>query len=153
MGTGMRTADHKANTNVRTVERVFTALTTGNIVNADELISPLYLDHEAPVADIARSLGGAAQFRESIRWLHRVFADVEFEEQELIAADDRVVVRGVMRGRHVGRLLDIAPKGKRVEVHQVHIFRLAGGKVVEHRALWGELSLLAQLMSEQPGHR
>lgn len=74
-----------------------------------------------------------------------MFADVEFEEQEIIAVDDRVVVRGVMWARQVGRLLGIAPAGQQVEVHQVHIFGLAGGKVAEHRAVWAEFSLLLQL--------
>jgi len=55
-----------------------------------------------------------------------------------------------MGGRHVGRVLGMPPTGQRVEIHQVHVFRLAGGRLVEHRALWGELSLLVQLMSEQP---
>ena len=40
----------------------------------------------------------------------------------MIAVNDRVVVRGVMRGRHAGQFLGIAPTGRRVEVHQVHIF-------------------------------
>ena len=35
----------------------------------------------------------------SVQWIHSVFADLEFDEQEVIAVNDRVVVRGVMRGR------------------------------------------------------
>jgi hypothetical protein len=79
------------------------------------------------------------------RWLHGVFADLEFEEREVIAADDRVVVRGVMRGRHVGPLLGVAPPGRSVEIPQVHIFRLADARIVEHYELWSELSVLMQL--------
>ena len=54
-----------------------------------------------------------------------------------------------MRGKHVGPLLGFAPTGKQVEVHQVHIFRLNGDKVAEHREVWAELSLLVQLISER----
>ena len=63
----------------------------------------------------------------------------------MIAVNDRVVVRGVMRGRHAGQFLGIAPTGRRVEVHQVHIFRFTGDKVAEHRAMWGEFHFLLQL--------
>jgi predicted ester cyclase len=141
----VRASDLEANANVRTVRRVFTALMTGDGGGVDEFISPRYLDHEARGPDGMPSWVGPAQFREGVRWLHRVFANLRFEEQEVIAVDDRVMVRGVLRGTHVGELLGMAPTDKHVEVHQIHIFRLAGEKVVEHRAMWGELGLLVQL--------
>lgn len=119
--------------NVGAVRRALKALTTGDV------------NHDTPGADHGRSARGHTRFREHVGWLHRVFANVEFEEQEVIAAGDRVVVRGVMRARQVGRLLGIAPAGQQVEVPQVHIFRLVGDKVAEHRAVWAELSLLLQL--------
>jgi predicted ester cyclase len=131
--------------NVSAVRRLLEALTTGDVVALEEFISPDYIDHETPGVDHGGSAHGYAQFRESVGWLHRVFADVEFEEQEIISVDDRVVVRGVMRARQVGWLLGIAPAGQQVEVHQVHIFRLAGHKVAGHRAVWAEFSLLLQL--------
>jgi nogalonic acid methyl ester cyclase/aklanonic acid methyl ester cyclase len=146
----MRVADLEAHANMHTVRRAFHALLTGNAVGVDEFVSPHYLDHDAPGADEARPGRGPAAFRDGIGWLHGILANLEFHEQELLAVSDRVMVRGVMRGKHVGRVLGLAPTGKRVEVHQVHVFRLAGGKLVEHRAFWGELSLLVQLMSEQP---
>ncbi len=137
--------DLEANANLRAVRRLFTALTTGDVVGVDEFVNPHFLDTEALDAHGPHPRRGPARFRQSVRWLHRVFADLAFEEREVIAMDDRVMVRGVMRGRHVGQVLGIAPTGKHVEVHQIHIFRLAGEKVVEHRAMWGELSLLVQL--------
>ena len=145
MDTRMRASNPEAHTNVHTMRRLFKALTAGDVAGADQFVSPQYRDREALGAGNARPQHGAVQFRESVRWLHGVFADLEFEEQEVIAADDRVVVRGVLRGRHVGELLGIAPTGRRVEVPQVHIFRLADSKVIEHREIWSELSVLLQL--------
>ena len=141
----MQIGDFVANANVRTVRRLLRALVEGNAVGGDAFVSPDYLDHDAPGADNSPPRRGSVQFRESVQWVHRVFADLEFEEREVIAVDDRVVVRGVMRGRHTGCLLGIAPTDRCVEIHQVHIFRLTGHKVVEHRAVWGELQLLLQL--------
>ena len=145
MDTVMQIGDFVANANVRTVRRLLRALVEGNAVGGDAFVSPDFLDHDAPGANNSPPRRGSVQFRESIRWIHRVFADLEFEEREVIAVDDRVVVRGVMRGRHTGCLLGIAPTDRCVEIHQVHIFRLTGHKVVEHRAVWGEFHLLLQL--------
>ena len=86
-----------------------------------------------------------AGFRESACWLRRAFSDLIFEEREVIAAGDRVVVRTMMRAKHVGRFLRVPPTGSVIAVNQVHLFRLPGGKVTAHEELWGELSLLLQL--------
>jgi predicted ester cyclase len=132
-------------TSAAVVRRVFEALTTGDVVAVEEFISSDYIDHDTPGGKGLLSGDGHARFREEVEWLHRVLEDAAFEKQEVIAADDRVVVRGVMRAKHVGRLLGIAPMGQQIEICQVHIFRLAGDKVAEHRSVWGELSLLLQL--------
>ena len=39
-----------------------------------------------------------------------------------------------MRGTHSGEFHGIAPTGKRVEVKAIDMFRIEGGKIVEH---WG----------------
>jgi predicted ester cyclase len=39
-----------------------------------------------------------------------------------------------MRGTHRGAFQGIAPTGKRVEVRAIDMFRISGGKIVEH---WG----------------
>ena len=145
MDTVMQIGDFVANANVRTVRRLLRALVQGNAVGGDAFVSPDFLDHDAPGANNSPPRRGSVQFRQSVQWIHRVFANLEFEEREVIAVDDRVVVRGVMRGRHTGCLLGIAPTDRCVEIHQVHIFRLTGHKVVEHRAVWGEFHLLLQL--------
>ena len=145
MDTAMQIGDFVATANVRTVRRMLRALVEGEAVGGDAFLSPDFIDHDAPGADNSPSRRGAIQFRESVQWIHSLFADLEFEEQEVIAVNDRVVVRGVMRGRHVGHLLGITPTGRRVQVQQVHIFRLTANKVAEHRAMWGEFHLLLQL--------
>jgi len=122
MDTVMQIGDFVATANVRTVRRMLRALVEGDTVGGDAFVSPDFLDHDAPGADNSPPRRGSIQFRESVQWIHSVFAGLEFEEREVIAVNDRVVVRGVMRGRHAGQFLGIAPTGRRVEVHQVHIF-------------------------------
>ncbi|MBV9280595.1 MAG: ester cyclase, partial [Chloroflexi bacterium] len=58
---------------------------------------------------------------------------------------DKVVTRSTVRGTHQGPFLGIPATGKKVEVAQIDIWRLDGGKIVEH---WGQddrLGMLQQL--------
>jgi predicted ester cyclase len=41
--------------------------------------------------------------------------------------------------------MGIAPTGKQVTVSGLSLFRLSGGKIVEERANWDTLGMLAQL--------
>jgi predicted ester cyclase len=137
---------HVARVNVETVRRLFAALSTGDLTEADEFVAPCYGDGEGcERGSLSSPLRGVAGFRESAGWLRRAFSDLIFEEREVIAAGDRVVVHTTMRARHVGRFLLVPPTGSAIAVNQVHLFRLAGGKVTAHEELWGELSLLLQL--------
>ena len=103
----MQIGDFVANANVRTVRRLLRALVEGNAVGGDAFVSPDFLDHDAPGANNSPPRRGSVQFRESVQWIHRVFADLEFEEREVIAVDDRVVVDRPQGGgapRRVGRV-------------------------------------------------
>jgi predicted ester cyclase len=86
---------------------------------------------------------------EGARQAHRV-ASAAFEglrtvTEDLIAEGDRVVERFTTYGRHVGEFIGLPPTGKDTRVSGISIFRLAGGKVVEHWAQMDEAGLLRQL--------
>jgi predicted ester cyclase len=143
----------EARVNLHAVRRLFAALSTGDLTTADEFVAPTYGDGEGRGrGDLSPALRGVAGFRESAGRLRGAFRDLIFEEREVIAAGDRVVVHATMRGRHVGRFLCVPPAGAVIVVNQVHLFRLAGGKVTAHEEMCGELSLLLQLGAlEGPG--
>jgi predicted ester cyclase len=56
-----------------------------------------------------------------------------------------VVARLTQSGTHHGIFLGIPPTGKRVQVTGIEIFRLAGGKIVEHWNSYDDLGLFQQL--------
>lgn len=60
--------------------------------------------------------------------------DLAIAIEGLMAERDRVTARVTMRGTHGGEFQGIAPTGKRVEVRAIDMFRIGGGKIVEH---WG----------------
>ena len=75
-------------------------------------------------------LGGFTQKQSTQALLDEMRASVE----TLHPNSDRVAVRVTMRGTHRGAFQGIAPTGKRVEVRAIDMFRISGGKIVEH---WG----------------
>ncbi|MEY2448009.1 MAG: hypothetical protein QOH79_1485 [Acidimicrobiaceae bacterium] len=75
----------------------------------------------------------------------RFFSALEFLEHvssDLIAEGDFVVHRSTRRVRHVGEIFGVAPTGREVTVQHVEMWRIDGGKIVEH---WGGLGEGGQL--------
>ena len=102
-----------------------------------------------------RQPGGQAAMRHIVTAWRTAFPDLRFEIQEEIVHDDKVVHRVLLRGTHLGEFTPgvgparimgaIAPTGRSVEADQIHIHRVAGGKLVEHAASRNDLLMLAQL--------
>jgi predicted SnoaL-like aldol condensation-catalyzing enzyme len=75
----------------------------------------------------------------------RFFSALEFlegESSDLICEGDFVVHRSTRRVRHVGEIFGVAPTGREVTVQHVEMWRVDGGKIVEH---WGGLGEGGQL--------
>jgi predicted ester cyclase len=65
--------------------------------------------------------------------------------EDVVAQDDKVVVRARFQGTQAGELMGIAPTGKRVDVPFIIIYRMAGGKIAEHWMSIDQMDLLKQL--------
>jgi predicted ester cyclase len=102
-----------------------------------------------------RQPGGHAGMRHIVTVWRTAFPDIHFEIQEEIVHQDKVVTRGLMRGTHLGEFQQgvgpgrimgtMAPTGRPFEADQIHIWRVQGGKIVEHSASRNDLLLLNQL--------
>jgi len=73
------------------------------------------------------------------------FSDYREEINELIVADDLVIVRLTIRATHDGPLLHLAPTGRAVEFSDVSIIRVRYEKIVEQRGLSDHFALYEQL--------
>ena len=80
-----------------------------------------------------------------MRQLHDAFGGLRFDVQDEIAEGDKVVQLVVMSGRHTGSLMGREPTGKGFAVQHVHIWRIAGDRIVEHWGSRDDLGLLGQL--------
>ena len=83
------------------------------------------------------------------RWL-TAFPDFHYTIEEVIAVGEKVIQRQTATGTHLGELRlpftgIVPPTGKHFQVQQIHIYTLANGKIVEHRAIRDDLGMLQQL--------
>lgn len=67
------------------------------------------------------------------------------EMHDIIANDDKVVVRWSCNGKHIGNFFGIQPTHKQIELTGISIYRLNHGKIVEVWQSWDMLGLLQRL--------
>ena len=55
------------------------------------------------------------------------------------------MLRCTLTGTHEGPFMGIPPTGRKIEVNEIHIYRLKDGKAVEHRVGRDDLGAMRQL--------
>lgn len=98
-----------------------------NMALVDEVVSPGFISHDWPKGG---PIGpqGFTEFYSSIR---SAMPDARYEIDDLIAENDKVVVRWRLLGTHQGEYLGMLPTGKTITLKGIAIYRLDGGKLVE----------------------
>ncbi len=123
------------------VHRFFEELwNQGNLVVADELLSPEHVHHF-----FGEDIHGLDGVRQLVSGLRSAFPDLNCRTDDMIAEADKVVVRFIARGTHQGEGMGIPPTGKRVAYPRIDIFRIASGKIVEGWVEFDQLGMLQQL--------
>lgn len=131
---------------VAIVERfVHEALTVFRGDEMPYLVSKRFHCEALAAMGLADGPSGVCEF---VRWLGSAFSDSATEVEDVLVADNRVVVRYTFEAIHSGEILGIPPSGKRVRWTGMFVARIEGSQIVE---LWrGEdtLELVQQLRSE-----
>lgn len=119
--------------NKHVIRRWIAFADTGFPGRFDAFIAGDYVGHvggtEMDVAELERAEQAFAS----------AFPDMQHSIDDLLAEDDRVVLRVTCRGTHRGEFQGIAPTHRRVEFTGIVIYRVAGHKIAES---WGELDFL-----------
>lgn len=71
--------------------------------------------------------------------------DLRCEVKDLLITKDKVTIRMVFKGTHLGAFAGVAPSGKPIEFNAIDILRIEDGKIVENWHLEDNLSLFQQL--------
>jgi predicted ester cyclase len=124
---------------------MFKAIETGDVSDADAYIAEDYINRES--ADDGRSdKHGPGEFQETTKWLRSAFSDLHFDNVDVIACADRVVVLTYMTGIHSGLFLGLPGTHRSFRQRQVHLFRVdQDNKVRKHLAQRDDLGLRRQL--------
>jgi steroid delta-isomerase-like uncharacterized protein len=126
------------NDNVALVRRfIDEVFLEGRYDAVDELVADDFTAHTWGPAPVGRDGMKAAIERVSAG-----LSDATMTVEDVIAQDDRVVVRLTSSARQVGPFMGLPPSGKRYEIGEIHIFRIQDGRVAEH---WHEGDFLGML--------
>ena len=88
---------------------------------------------------------GPEGFKQLLIIYDSAFPDLRWTTEEVTAQGETVVARLLARGTHQRELMGMPPTGKHVTWTETHIFRVAGGKLVEHWTNLDQVGMLQQL--------
>lgn len=91
---------------------------------------------------------GLAAFQSVLISLFHAFPDLEVEVLDCVAEADRVIVRFLMRGTHLGEFQGVAPTFRRISGGGTSTFRLEDSRLVEE---WWQADLLVLLQQMDAG--
>jgi steroid delta-isomerase-like uncharacterized protein len=117
-------------------------INTANESLATELIAPTATFH---VPGRPEPVRGPAGYLEIVSMMRGGFPDIQWKLEEMVAEDDKVAARFIMRGTHRGVFFGVAPTGKAIVVQAMNFYRLADGQIVEERGQPDLLGLLRQI--------
>jgi steroid delta-isomerase-like uncharacterized protein len=123
----------------RFVEEVFNP---GNMDIYDQLVADDYLNHNPPIAGLPGTKQG---FRQAVVLTRQAFPDVHVGIEDMLAEGDRVMFRDTVKATHKADFQGIPATDKRLTWTEMHFFRIAQGKIIEHWANFNQLGILVQL--------
>lgn len=114
-------------------------------------VAPALVDEHFVLRDPLCLLEGRDALVERLR--DDTFADVIIVIEDIVAANDHVVVRQTWQGVHRGTFLGVAPTGRRVMLDVVHVLTIAGGRVAEDATYYDLYALFEQLGALPPADK
>jgi steroid delta-isomerase-like uncharacterized protein len=112
----------------------------GNVDTIDTLFTADSVLHD-PTGDVR----GREAFKTYNERYLAAFPDLQYDIQDLIAEDDKVVFRARMRGTHEGEFMGFEPTGERFDAEGIIIARIEDGMIAERWASYDALGMMRQL--------
>ena len=127
-------------TSKKTARRLYELLNDGDVVAIGDLVSADYDEHDPLPGQGTGRDGAIDRFSMIISGLAP-----HFTVQDVVAEDDRVVVRWTQEGTHVGEFTGVPPTGRAFTIGGIDIYRVEDGLLHEHWHQLDQLSMLGQL--------
>jgi predicted ester cyclase len=144
-GVGAGTIDQNRTVVLRFVHEI---LEMGDHSAPDRLLTPDFRSHTWAADGL-----DADGLHEAMRRIARALADVRMTIEDVIAENDKVVVRLTAQATQVGELMGLLATNRRYAITEIHIFRLAEGRIAEHWHAADMLGMMRQLSATraEPG--
>jgi steroid delta-isomerase-like uncharacterized protein len=88
---------------------------------------------------------GPEEFVKFVNEIRDAFSEMKLTIEDILGADDKVVVRWSATMTHTGHALGFPPSGKSVRIGGISIARILNGKIVEGWDNWDQLGMLEQI--------
>ena len=116
----------------------------------DQFVAPDALNHDPALPAQLRDLRGPEGLKRIVTMYRQAFPDLRMTVDDVIASEDKVVLRWHSEGTHRGELAGLAPTGVHGSVTGISIDQWKDGKIVEAWAEWDNLGLARQLGAAPP---
>jgi predicted ester cyclase len=113
----------------------------GNLNLIPDLFAPNYVYHQSGQQDEIGHKG----LREHVERGRGAFPDLHLKIEDMIAVDDKVVVRYSSSGTHKGKIMGIAPTGNEISPTGISILRIENNMIVEEWCSHDMLTTLQQI--------
>jgi predicted SnoaL-like aldol condensation-catalyzing enzyme len=114
----------------------------GNLAVADEIVAPDYVRHDTGDPFPAR---GPEDVKKIVGMLRGMLPDLRIEVEDVIAEDDKVVIRYTGVATDTNGYMGEEPTGKVIRAPAIQVFRFDHGMIVESWAVRDDLGTLRQL--------
>lgn len=133
--------------NVAVVRRFNTGLNAHDLTVFDDLTSGEVTTHflGAGPEELTWVVDHPDAFREYHTTMLEAIPDFEGSIEDIIADEDRVLVRATVRGTLQKEYRSMPPTGRSFEVPAVYMYRLENGRIAEMWSLTNTLGMLQQL--------
>ncbi len=131
--------------NKEIMTRWFEAWNKGDFEAFKELLAPDFVVYFPSRSTKPRS---TEEVIDIVKMLQKAFPDINWSMEELIATEDKFIIRFIERGTHEGEFLGIPATGNKYEMSGIWISRIENGKIVEQREDFDMLGLYQQLGME-----
>jgi steroid delta-isomerase-like uncharacterized protein len=128
-----------------TEELIINLLAAWNTHDADRVAKFYTPDFEG--ADVAQPhpQRGLKELRQTLNRYWQAFPDLHFTAESIIIQEEQVALAWLARGTHQGRLMNIPPTGRPIQVQGVSLLTLSNGKIKKATYIWDVAGLLRHL--------
>jgi steroid delta-isomerase-like uncharacterized protein len=130
--------------NIDLVKALHRIWNTGDLASIERVYADDFLAHW-PASSEVPERAGIEGIRFGVERIRTEFPDWHEQVADVFGSGDRIASRYISTGTHKGTFWGIEPTGRRIEIQEISIFRIADGRIVEQWCMFDDLARLQQL--------